>query len=68
MAGETSTAPATAFSALYLDNAGGVEINCDSTLTLTGTNLTAPTATGASGSFLQITINGVQYKLELLTP
>ena len=62
------TAPATAFSALYLDSAGGVEINCDSTLTLTGTNLTAPTASGASGSFLQITINGTPYKLELLTP
>ena len=62
------TAPATAFSALYLDNAGGVEINCDSTLTLTGTNLTAPTANVASGSFLQITINGTPYKIELLTP
>jgi hypothetical protein len=62
------TSPATAFSALYLDSAGGVEINCDSTLTLTGTNLTAPTATGASGLFLQITINGTQYKIELLTP
>jgi hypothetical protein len=62
------TAPATAFSALYLDSGGGVEINCDATLKLTGTNLTSATAGGASGSFLNITINGTVYKLQLLNP
>ena len=35
---------------------------------LTGALLTSATAGGASGSFLQITINGTAYKIALLNP
>ena len=62
------TAPATAFAAIYLDSAGGMELQCDSTLQITGTNKTTGSTSGASGLYLSITINGTPYKIELLTP
>ena len=35
-------------------------------LTLNGTSMTAPSAGGSSGSYLQVMINGVNYKIALL--
>jgi hypothetical protein len=62
------TSPATAFAAIYLDSAGGMELQCDSTLQITGTNKTSGTAGGASGQHLVLTINGTPYKIALLNP
>lgn len=62
------TAPATAFAAIYLDSGGGMELQCDSTLQISGTNKTSATAGGNSGQHLVITINGTPYKIALLNP
>ena len=62
------TSPATAFAGIYLDSAGGMELQCDGTLQITGTNKTSGTAGIASGQHLVITINGTPYKIALLNP
>ena len=62
------TSPATAFAGIYLDSAGGMELQADGTLQITGTNKTTGSVSGASGLYLSITINGTPYKIELLTP
>jgi hypothetical protein len=49
-------------------NPGVVELEATNTLTFTGAGLQSASASGNSGQHLVITLNGTQYKIQLLNP